>query len=199
MFRIVAEGVQALDWANAISVLGLCAALFALIQSSRSNRAAKEANSISREANELAAKALKMQEDEGQVRLVVKPGMRSLVGQGEDPRPRPVVTVINLSAFPVTIDRILWKTGRTEKAWLYWENPTICEPFGKLPARLPPHEALTAVGTPTTFQSLDDLQAITAAVAVTSCEEQIEGMSQEWREDVARIVSESTERRAPLL
>ncbi|MCC7293580.1 MAG: hypothetical protein IT449_16105 [Phycisphaerales bacterium] len=180
-----------------IAVAGLLIAIVALLQTRRSNAAATEANEISRganaaanDANRLAHRALEMQEDEGRVRLIVKPRMLCVIGHGEDPRPRPVVEVINLSAFPVTIRNIHWKTDRAEGAWFYWKNPTITNPFDGLPARLPPHESLTALGTPTSFQSLDDLQAITAAVVFTACGEQIEGMTPEWKAEVARLVAE---------
>ena len=192
MYHILGNGASLVPWANTVmAVLGLTAAVTALIQSRRSNQAAREANDISRAANDLAGKALEMQEDEGRVRLVVKPRMMCFVGDGEDSRPRPVVDVINLSAFPVTVRNIHWKTDRKEKAWLYWKNPTITSPFDQLPARLPPHEALTASGTPASFDSLDVLQAVTAAVAFTACGEQIEGMTREWQEEVARMLSES--------
>lgn len=173
------------SWINtATSVLGLCVAMAALLTSRRTAQAAREANEISRGANQLAELALKRQEDESQVRLVVKPRLMRALGDEEDSRRRPVVEVINLSAFPVTITDVHWKTNRDQKAWLYWKNPTICEPYGRLPARLPPREALTAIGTPTSFQSLDDLRAIMAAVAFTACGERIAGMTNEWLEDV---------------
>lgn len=195
MSLVLADGGSLVDWANtALAVLGLGAAIIALIQSRRSNDAAKEANSISREANQLAKNAMRMQEDEGRVRLVVKPRMMCLIGDGEDSRPRPVVEVINLSAFPVTIQNIHWKTDRDQKAWFYWKNPTVAAPFGQLPARLPPREALTAIGTPTSFQSIEDLKAITAAVVFTACGEQIEGMTQEWKTEVERMTKESHQR-----
>ena len=64
------------------------------------------------------------------------------------------------------------------------------DPFGQLPARLPPREALTAVGIPTSFKTLDDLASITAAVAYTACGEEFEGMTDQWRETVAKMVAE---------
>ncbi len=189
MSFILADSMSFLGWANTvIALLGLCASIFALIYSRRSNHAASEANHISREANRLAEQAVKMQEEESQTRVVVKPHMTCIIGDGEDSRPRPVVEVINLSTFPVTISKICWKTNRAEKAWFYWKNPTICSPFGQLPARLPSHESLTAVGTPSSFQSLEDLQAVTAAVAFTASGEQVEGMTNEWKEEVGRII-----------
>lgn len=198
MTHLLASDTGFVDWATAvIAVAGLFLAIIALLQTRRSNDAAKEANSISRsandsatDANELAERALKMQEDEGRVRLVVKPRILCVIGDGEDQRPRPVVEVINLSAFPVTVTKICWKTNRTEKACFYWKNPTITSPFNELPARLPPHESLTALGTPTSFESLNDLKAVSGAVAFTACGEQIEGMTKEWQEEVARMLSE---------
>lgn len=189
------------DWANTvIGLVGLGAAGFALLQTRRSNKAAAEANTISRGANELAGqanryaeKALQLQEEEGLVRLVVKPRMMILVGDDEDDdrRPRPVVEVVNLSAFPVTVTGIHWKAeGANGKHSFYWKNPTVANPFGQLPARLPPREALTAVGIPTSFKSLDDLASITAAVAYTACGEEFEGMTDQWRETVAKMVAE---------
>ncbi|MCC6676400.1 MAG: hypothetical protein IT436_04590 [Phycisphaerales bacterium] len=193
------------DWANTvIAVAGLFAAGIALWQTRRSNRAAAEANTISREANALAGKAndhaeqaLKLQEEEGKIRLVVKPRMMMVVSEDGDPeddrRPRPVVEVVNLSAFPVTITGIHWKATPNadgKKGSFYWKNPTITNPYGRLPARLPPREAMTALGIPTSFKSLDDLASITAAVAYTACGEEFEGMTDQWKTEVARMVAE---------
>lgn len=198
MMRILADSGP-IDWVNmVIAAAGSLIAIIALLQTRKSNAAAQEANEISRgandfahDANRLATRALEMQEDEGRVRLIVKPRMMCFMGEGEDPRARPVVEVINLSAFPVTIRNIHWKTDRAEGAWFYWKNPSITSPFDGLPARLPPRESLTALGTPTSFKSVEDLQAITAAVVFTSCGEQVEGMTPEWKTEVARLVAEA--------
>jgi hypothetical protein len=188
------------DWANTvIAVAGLILAIIALFQTRRSNKAAAEANAISRGANELsgqanryAEKALQLQEEEGKIRLVVKPRMLLLIGDSEDDkRPRPVVEVLNLSAFPVTITKIFWKTASPDGKAFFWKNPTLNAPFGQFPARLPPREALTAMGTPTTFKSVEDLASITAAVACTACGEDFEGMTDQWKTEVARMVAES--------
>ncbi|MBL8759467.1 MAG: hypothetical protein JNK35_13685 [Phycisphaerae bacterium] len=201
MSNTLAE-IGLVDWANTIiGLVGLGAAGFALLQTRRSNKAAAEANSISRGANELAGqanryaeRALQLQEEEGVVRLVVKPRMMILIGDDDDDdrRPRPVVEVVNLSAFPVTVTGIHWKAaGAGEgKQSYYWKNPTIANPFGKLPARLPPREALTAVGIPTAWKSVDDLASITAAVVYTACGEEFEGMTDQWKETVAKMVAE---------
>lgn len=187
-----------IDWANTvIAVAGVFLAVIALLQTRRANRTADDANSISLaantlsiDANRIAERALQLQEDEGKVRLVVEPRMMCVVGDGEDERPRPVVRVVNLSAFPVTVDGIHWRSNREAKGYFYWKNPTIANPFGKLPARLAPREALTAVGTPTSFRTLQDLASITAAVAYTACGEKFEGMTAQWKTDVARMVSD---------
>lgn len=186
------------DWANTVIALaGVFLAIIALLQTRRSNRTADEANTISRGANDLsgqanryAERALQLQEEEGKVRLLVEPRMMCVIGDGEDERPRPVVKVVNLSAFPVTIDAIHWKNNRETKGHFYWKNPTIANPFGKLPARLPPRESLTALGNPTSFKSLDDLASVTAAVAYTACGEKVEGMTEDWKTEVARMVAE---------
>lgn len=190
------------DWANTvIALVGVFLAIIALLQTRRSNRTADEANTISRGANELsgnanrvAERALQLQEEEGKVRLVVKPRMMILVGDDEDDdrRPRPVVEVVNLSAFPVTVTGIHWKAENAKdgRHSFYWKNPTVANPFGQLPARLPPREALTAVGVPTSFKSLDDLASITAAVAYTACGEEFEGMTDQWKTTVAKMVAE---------
>ncbi len=186
------------DWANTVIALaGVFLAIIALLQTRRSNRTADEANTISRGANELsgqanryAERALQLQEEEGKVRLLVEPRMMCVIGDGEDERLRPVVKVVNLSAFPVTIDAIHWKNNRETKGHFYWKNPTIANPFGKLPARLPPRESLTALGNPTSFRSIDDLASVTAAVAYTACGEKVEGMTEDWKTEVARMVAE---------
>ncbi len=178
------------DLANTvIAVSGLCVGLIALYLARHSNQTAREANTLSRSANDLAAKAIAMQEDESRVRLIVKPRMLCVLGDGEDSRPRPVVEVINLSAFPVTITKICWRDCRD--GWFNWTNPAITAPFCELPARLPPREALTALGIPTAFKSLEELQAVTAAVVFTACGEQVAGMTQDWQDDVRHMIQEA--------
>lgn len=191
------------EWANTvIAVAGIFLAVIALLQTRRSNRAAAEANTISRGANELsgnanrvAERALQLQEEDGKVRLVVKPRIMMTVTVGEhdedDHKPRPVVEVVNLSAFPVTITGIHWKRvgdERDGKGFFYWKNPTITDPFGKLPARLPARESLTALGTPSTWKTVDDLASVSAAIVYTACGEQFEGMTDQWKQEVARMV-----------
>jgi hypothetical protein len=186
------------DWANTvIAVVGVVLAIVALVQTRRSNAAAKQANDISRGANDLAGqanryaeKAVQMQEDEGKIRLVVKPRMWCMIGDGDDERPRPMVEVVNLSAFPVTVTAIWWKTDRGEKAWFFWKNPQVTAPYASMPLRLPSREAFTAIGKPDSFKSIDDLAAITAAVAFTACGEKIEGMTDDWKTQVAKMVAE---------
>ena len=175
-------------WLNAVvAVAGLLLALFALWHTRRSNRAANDANNISREANIIAKKAMQMQEDEGSLRLKVKPQMLHVIGEGEDPRVRPVVTVINLSAFPVTVEKIWWKTADPKGTGFYWKNPIVTAPFGSLPARLASHQALTAMGTPETIKSVEDLLSVTAAVACTECGESVEGMTSQWKEHCEKV------------
>src|SRR5579859_5076251 len=175
-----------------VSVAGLVIALFALWQTLRSNRTADEANKISREANLIAKQAMKLQEDESRLRLVVKPQMLCMTGDGEDRRVRPVVTVINLSAFPVTIDKIWWRTADPSGSGFFWKNPTITAPFGSLPARLASRQALTAVGTPDSFKTVDDFLSITAAVACTECGESVDGMTPQWEEHRERVRAKGT-------
>ena len=191
------DGMSLVEWGNAVvAIAGLMVAVFALLANRRAARAADRANDISRGGNELAERAnrvaqeaMELQLDESRLRLVVKPRMMSVVGDGEDSAARPVVEIINLSAFPVTIQKIHWKTNRKQKAWLYWKNPSVTAPFGSLPARLPPREALTAIGTPRSFETLDDLLAVQAAVAFTACGESVEGMTDQWREFCDRLQS----------
>lgn len=157
-----------------IAVGSLMAALFALWQTRRSNRSADEANRI-------AKQAMQMQEDESRIRLVVQPQMLLVIGDGEDSRARPVVRVINLSAFPVTIEKIWWRTAHPTNGFI-WKNPTVNEPFGSLPARLGSRQALTAIGTPDSFKTVEDFLSITAAVAYTECGESVEGSTPQWNE-----------------
>ena len=184
------------EWTNPemlVAISGVIISIYALCQARRSNTTAREANMISRDANRVAERALELQEDEGRVRLVVKPRMLCMQSEDEDNRPRPFIEVINLSTFPVTVQQIRWKSNDPEKPWYYWKNPLISSPFGQLPARIPPREALTAMGGPDSIKSLDDLKAITAAVVVTACGERVEGMTSDWREDIQAII-ESTSR-----
>lgn len=170
-------------WLNTVvAVAGLLIAIFALRQTSRANRHSDEANNISREANTFAKRAMQLQEDEGKLRLVVKPQMLHVIGDGEDRRARPLVTVINLSAFPVTIEKIWWKTADPAGRSFFWKNPTITNPFTSLPARLEPRQAFTALGLPDSFKTVEDFLSITAAVASTECGESIEGTTPQWQE-----------------
>jgi hypothetical protein len=178
------------EWLNTmLAVVGPALALFALWQTKHANRQSNEANQISREANIIARQAIKMQDDESKVRLIVKPQMMHLVGDGLDISPRPIVTVINLSAFPVTVERIWWKTTHPSHGGFFWKNPKLSAPFRSFPARLASRQAVTAVGSSSTFANLDDLRSITAAVACTECGEQVEGMTPQWQEYVANLQS----------
>ncbi len=191
--QFVQEDAVVVDWLNgAVGVAGLLIALFALWQTRRSNRAADEANNISREANAFAKQAMQLQEDESRLKLVVKPQMLQMIGDGEDRRARPVVTVINLSVFPVTIEKIWWKTVDSSGGAFYWKNPKITAPFDSLPARLDSHQALTAVGKPDCFKSVDDFLSITAAVAATECGESVPGMTPQWEEYREKVRAKRT-------
>lgn len=149
-----------------VGVVGLVIAVIAIVQT--------------RNANSVAARALKMQEDQSLLRLVVEPRMLIVMGEGEDRRPRPVVRVINLSAFPVTVEKIWWKTGSADGKGFIWKSPPLSAPFNQLPARLEPRQAFTALGNAWTND--DDVLSVTAAVAITECGESIEGISDQWRE-----------------
>ena len=72
-------------------------------------------------------------------------------------------------------------------------NPAITAPFGELPARLPSREAFTALGIPTSFKSLEELQAVTSVVVFSACGEQFEGMSQDWHDEVCRMTQEASQ------
>jgi hypothetical protein len=174
-----------------VAVGGLVVAAIALLISRQSNKDAREANNLAGKANSVAERALRLQEDEGRLRISVKPRMMCMLADGEDPKARPVVEVINLSSFPVTITGIHWKTQETEKPFRFWKNPLITAPFDKLPARLPPREALTALGTPTTFPTAADLLAVSAAVVITACGEQVDGMTDQWREHCDSVRKEA--------
>lgn len=106
----------------------------------------------------------------------------------DDPRPRPIVEVINLSAFPVTITAINFETD--DDNHYFWKNPDITAPYGKLPARLPPREALTAVGIPVSRDKVREVASFARAVAHTACGERIEGMTDAWRKTAAELVAE---------
>lgn len=183
MLLLSQQVAEVTDWLNTIvAVAGLLVALYALWQTRRSNQNADEANNISREANTIAKHAMQLQVDESRLRLVVEPRMLHIVRGGDDSRARPVVRVINLSAFPVTIEKIWWKTADPSGRGYFWKNPTITAPFGSLPARLDPRQAMTAMGKPDGFKNLDDFLSITAAVACTECGESVEGMTSQWEE-----------------
>jgi hypothetical protein len=162
-----------MDWINMIvGGLGLIIAVVAIFQTRHGNRIAKDANSV-------AERALKMQEDQSVVRLVVAPKMLIVLGDEKGEGPRPVVTVINLSAFPVTVAQLWWKTDSADGRAFYWKQPPLSAPFGNLPARLESRQSFTAVGLPGMKE--DDLLSVTAAVAITECGERVEGMTDQWR------------------
>jgi hypothetical protein len=171
-------------------IVGSLAAIVALLFTWAANRKSDRANEISRDANKLAERALHMQEDDGRVRLVVEPRMMMVVGDGEDERPRPVVKVINLSKFPVTITGIHWKLDGPNKAG-YWKNPTIANPYRQLPARLESRAALTAIGVPDCFPSVEFLLSIRSCVVWTDCGEEAEGMTEQWKEHCAKVAAKA--------
>jgi hypothetical protein len=138
-----------------------------------------------------------MQQDESRVRIVVEPRMMILLGDGESERPRPIVKVVNLSKFPVTISGIHWRTGSPDKTGYFWKNPTVSSPYGKLPARLEPRAALTALGHPDSFKSAQDLLAVTGCVVWTDCGEEAEGMTDQWREFCMKLVAEPSAIKSP--
>jgi len=173
------------DWIVAVLALGaLLVSLVALWQTSRSNAIARDANELARHANTLAERTTKVQEDEAKVKLVVKP--RMMVAAGEGGNARPFVEIINLSSFPVTISAIWWRM--IDDKWGFWKNPDISSPYGSLPARLPSHESLTAMGSPD-FPTREQLLATTAAVAFTACGEKIVGMTDEWLKYAEKVRS----------
>jgi hypothetical protein len=75
------------------------------------------------------------------------------------------------------VEKIWWKTADPTGRGFFWKNPTITNPFKSLPARLEARQALTAIGTPDSFKTVEDLLSVTAAVASTQCGESIEGMT----------------------
>ena len=177
MLADIVIDAELVDWITAVVAFGgLLLAIVALRQTSYANATAKA-------ANELSKRALQLQEDESKVRLVVKPKMMTFLE--EDGRARAVVDVINLSSFPVTIEKICWKTDGP-KAYVWLRNLSIANPFNSLPARLPPHECLVAIDMKESLTD-DILLTVTAAVACTACGEVIEGMTDEFREYVAKI------------
>jgi hypothetical protein len=199
MNYILAADSGLVEWANTvIAIVGIVLAIVAIVQTRRSNASARQANDISRGANDLAGqanryaeKAVQMQEDEGKVRLVVKPRIMRAIGAGTDTRPRPMVEVVNLSAFPVTITQLWWKTDKADGTGLIWINPTVTSPHGAIPARLASRDAFTAIGIPDFFDDLATLQSVTACVAVTACGESIEGMTESWKENLAKMTAEA--------
>lgn len=140
----------------------------------------------SKRANEIACLALDHEKLRSKVLLHVEPRMVVTIGDDVDERPRPIVNVINLSQFPVTVSQIHWKIyGGEDAGWFFWKNPDVSAPYSKLPARLDPRTAVTAIGVPTTFKGKNQLLAVEFAVAITECGEQFMGMSDQWREFVA--------------
>lgn len=177
-----------------IATCGFAAALYAIVQTKHSERIAKEANTLSlqsndiaRHANELSAAAVRLQEAEGQVRLVVKPRMLYLAIEGEhgDLRARPMVTVVNLSTFAVTVNSIFWSTNQPSGAGFFWKTPSVGGSSRSLPMKIEPRHSFTAIGEPDMF-NLEQLLSITAAVAQTACGESVEGMTPQWTEYCAK-------------
>ncbi|MDO8632913.1 MAG: hypothetical protein Q7R41_20720 [Phycisphaerales bacterium] len=174
------------NWANIATVLCGFAALVAIVVALRSNKIAKNSNAI-------AAKALQLQEDGGKVKLIVKPHMYFTMSGADNQTDRNAlagVEVINLSAFPVTVTKILWKTTRTGEPWMYWKYPKFFSPFRDLPIRLPPREAFVAYVESNSLRP-EELASITGAGVGTACGEIIEGTTDDWKQAVAKIVSES--------
>lgn len=156
--------------------------------------AAREANTISAEVKAVAQRALSLQEDETVVRVSVQPRMMLVFGDGDDEAPRPIVKVVNLSAFPVTITAVHARLHDADDGYLFWKNPTLAAPHNRFPARLEPRTALTVIGSDGAV-SEDDLFGVRSYVALTECGEQIHGMTEQWREHFAKY---ATERGLPL-
>jgi hypothetical protein len=193
MTYAVAETSSTFDWVNAVvAVCGVLLAVIALLQTKKANAISAAANKLSEEANRFAATALEMQEDEGKLRLVVKPRMMQSHGVTNPRKASPMVEVINLSAFPVTITAIWWKTDGSPGSFLLSKSLSVLSPHSGFPVRLQPRDQLTALGPSNTFDD-EDLAKITAAIARTACDEQVEGMTEQWRESVARRLAASTD------
>lgn len=184
------------------SALGLVLSIASIVVAMRSNSHAKEANRISSQSsglaseansiaaasNEIAHRVERMQRAEAEVRLVVQPRMQVLVGRDADNRPRPVVRVINVSSFPVTIRAIGWKTSSAELPNLLWKNPIDAVSGRPLPIRIESRSAALFPGIPDWLPSNLSLESIVACVAFTDCDEEFEGMTEQWKDSVQRML-----------
>jgi len=154
--------------------------------SAMSNQIAEESNKISAESNEVAHRVERLQVDEAAVRLVVKPRMRIVVGLDRDHRPRPVVQVINLSSFPVTLGAIGWRSSTPAYPHVLWVRPVDSVSGRGLPLRMESRSAALFVGTPDWLKPDLPLESITACVAYTDCDKEFDGMTEDWKDFVKR-------------
>lgn len=166
-----------------VAVFAFCSllvSLFALLQTDQSNKTAKEANQLATEANVLSERTMRLQEDQEKVRLAVKPKFMFIYEEQEPHIPRVFIEIVNLSAFPVTVTKIGFKSKDGTQFLI--KNPTIGAPFNSLPARIPSREALLAMG-----EDLDATKTMyldtAVALVVTACGEVIEGSMEQFRKD----------------
>ena len=185
------------DWETIIAAVGSGLAVVALVHTSRANKEAREANRHSRKANTLdgqanehAARAIKIQEEQSRLRLRVEPSVRMVGVEGLYYWPKLEVRIVNLSAFPVTIDDIRWEADSKPDGELRWRFLSESDPSRGVPAQIAPRESQTFHSTEPGFAALSDLEFVTAAVVYTTCGARVTGTTDEWAAQASNVVAE---------
>lgn len=187
------------DWLSALFALGaLITAVIALVQTRRAARTAGHANELSADANRLAAKAnqqsseaLRLQCEEQEVRILVRPRIVREVSRNTPDSVRVAVEIVNLSAFPVTIKAIWWsETDKTATVGDAVFRPMLTDPYTTLPARLPSRDAVVALLREISREDIETMRRWKTCVVNTACGLAFEGGGPEWTAAVQLLVDD---------
>lgn len=205
LFIANATSSSTVEWLNTLlAAVALAVGIVALIQTARANRTANAANQLSGGANEIAKganviaeRALSHQLDDAIARVRVIPRIATLVGHRETEGPLPIVEVVNLSSFAITISNVWWrvKPGDGDGHALIWVRPKVSSPHQSLPARLEARDSLTLMGSTESLQDLAVVRGIIAAVVQTASGEAFEGMSETWKSSLDKLEAERRAKR----
>jgi len=173
------DAVEAARVANALAAEGNTLA-------KEANRHSEEARDAAKGANTISERALHLQEDQTRLRLTIEPRIATGV---TTEKPQALLTVINLSSFPVTIASVRCRTSLNGGSTLAWLRTIGINPRRELPIRIEPRDSLTLLGPDEIVEDLELLAAIESFAVLTSCGEEIEVLTDAWKADSARILA----------
>jgi hypothetical protein len=183
-------------WALGVAVVAALIAIIALYQNSQARSIAEQANKIAMgqnlltqqaveasrqavekadEANAISQQALEHHKQQSEVNLKVEPKMVRFISSdrsASDDEPRPMVTITNLSPFPVRVNLVWFKTANGDP--LLWNQPSASSATGGLPATVSPRTSLAVYGTPGVVKP-ETIAEVVSAVVRTDCGAVVEG------------------------